>query len=590
MADTTSQALTAANTSVKVVFELEKSLLDLLRVLIPDKSPLQELLEKEMEAGNVNVEMLKEENKNEIRTLLQKQGLKENQDFFIRTMHRVDGESYINLFYHIKDEKTILGEVGKLDPGGRANHECNEFYQALQKAGIEIDGTIDINKFEQFLKSEGVKINTSQPLSEDDKEMVEKLLRNSFADMSEGEKSVLLKKVAQSGVIENIVASQMAGNVSHDTLTKLAKGDRIYTMSGVGMEQMQTMEKRAEVYGLKFHGEPQGDGSFKVSFASKDEDVMKRVLADTKYDLYGPAGDIYKKQLQFENQYNIDVINSVNGNPPRFPDSTEIKDGSMLVGTQLEVIQDRNGNPVIGADGKQMEARQTLEISHKGMFMNKDIDGASQRAFGDNCKKLTQNFLGNGAVLLNPQQAQAYKNATSEKERLGILLVAKENAEHGIVQKPVFSKQDVEVIKEHEKLRNIVSKKLDAIQPSDGKMLAPLVALSPVVRYVNDQILNGEQRKDTNQYYRGGGNFINRGNMESLDIADALSEDERTYVDGAVDSIDSDLTNWEDTTESFIINNDMEQNILNDTLDIESLDANLDIGDAYGDLIENQQF
>lgn len=564
MADLSGQALTAANTSIKVSYELQKMFLELLKMLIPEDTPLQDVLEKEMEKGNVKVEMLPDEDKEKLREMLKKQGLVEGKDFFLKTYHRLDGENYTSLFYYVKDEDKILGDLNKFDPSGRANKENNDFHDIIQRAGINPDRSIDLNKFDMYLKSQGINIDLNKEISPEDKAYAESILKNSFDGMTEEEKNVCAKKIAGSGILQQLYVSKMAGIIEPTQLFNISGKKDIKTISHINENELAAIEKRAEIYGLRFAAKPQADGTFRVSFSGKDEDVMRRVFADTKYDLYGKAGEIYNSQLTFEKEYSEKLYNTVHGNPPRYPDGTEIANGSMFVEMKVSKIHDRDGDFVKDSNGNKVMARQTLEVGPKTLFINKEIEGALQKSgFGKD--SLKQKFDARDAVLLNPQQATAYKNATTEKERMAIIFAAKENAEHGLPQKPVITKQDVETIKEHEKLRSIISKKLDATQPYEGKMLSPIVALSPVIRYVNDQVINGEQKKDTTEYYQGGDNFVNRAGMESLDIADALSEDQRQYVSKAVNNLGEELgvmNDLEDSTNEFMLDNILENRII----------------------------
>lgn len=546
MADTGSQALTMANTNIKVSFELERALIEFFRTLIdliPDPT-VADTMRKEMEKGHVNVELIDEKDKSEMKDLLSKQGMKEGKDYIFGTWRRPDGEPVLAIFYNIKDEEKVLGEKAKIDPAGRMNKENNEFYESLKKFGVNIDGTVNKEQMDKFFQSCGVDFRSQKDIPERDLEYASKLISSKFNFMSEEQKNAIVQKLCRSGAIEQLYATKAAGIVGNKTLLNHATDHlsrhAVKSIHDLKETDVLALSKRAEMYGLKIAVNGSESKGYTVSFAQKDEDIMRRVQLDAKYDLYGEAGEIYKKTLAYEAKYSKQVLESViNG---EYPDGKALPDGCMLVGSVQEQVLDRKGNPVTDEKGNPVMARQTLEISGSKARMNADLhDKGAVQTFltskNDYEKNITKNFGNSKPVLLNPSQAKAYKEASSESERMKILERARVYAEHGISNKPVISRREKELIKQHEKMRMNIFQKLEQSRPAEGKLLSSLLA-SPLVMYVKDQIINNEQSHDKDEYFSGGNNFINEAEMESSSASGSLSEEERRFIKDALESLE----------------------------------------------------
>lgn len=546
MADTGSQALTMANTNIKVSFELERALIEFFRTLIdliPDPT-VADTMRKEMEKGHVNVELIDEKDKSEMKDLLSKQGMKEGKDYIFGTWRRPDGEPVLAIFYNIKDEEKVLGEKAKIDPAGRMNKENNEFYESLKKFGVNIDGTVNKEQMDKFFQSCGVDFRSQKEIPERDLEYASKLISSKFNFMSEEQKNAIVQKLCRSGAIEQLYATKAAGIVGNKTLLNHATDHlgrhAVKSIHDLKETDVLALSKRAEMYGLKIAVNGSESKGYTVSFAQKDEDIMRRVQLDAKYDLYGEAGEIYKKTLVYEAKYSKQVLESViNG---EYPDGKALPDGCMLVGSVQEQVLDRKGNPVTDEKGNPVMARQTLEISGSKARMNADLhDKGAVQTFltskNDYEKNITKNFGNSKPVLLNPSQAKAYKEASSESERMKILERARVYAEHGISNKPVISRREKELIKQHEKMRMNIFQKLEQSRPTEGKLLSSLLA-SPLVMYVKDQIINNEQSHDKDEYFSGGNNFINEAEMESSSASGSLSEEERRFIKDALESLE----------------------------------------------------
>lgn len=563
MADMGSQALTTANTNIKVSFELEKALLELMRALvnlIPDPT-VADTMRSEMEKGHVKAEMLDEKDRPEIKKLLSNQGLKEGKDYMFATYRRQDGEPFLTLFYNIKDEEKVLGETAKIDPCGRINKQNSDFFHAASEAGIGMDKTVDAEKMEKFFQSCGVNFDMSKPLSKEDRAYAESLIDSRFNFMSEEQKNSIAQKLSQSGAIEKLYAARAAGIVRNQVLLKHSMDNlghaSVKNIHDLSETEVLACSKRAEMYGLKIAVNGPNNEKYTMSFAQKDEYIMQRVYMDTKYDLYGQAGDLYKKQLEFEAGYYKQVMSSVLNK--ECPDGSKIPDGCMLVGTKPEPIIGKDKKPVLDANGYQVMARQTLDISRNRAKMNADLGNPkAAQSFNmsnkDFKEKLEHNFGNSQPVLLNPEQAKAYKSASSEKERMRVIQQAKENPEHGFMQKPVFSKDDLNIIEQHEKLRRTACAGVEQPQSADGKTLSPL-STSPLSMYVKEHILNSTQNHDAKDFMNQENSFLNRHDGVILDTCD-LTKEEQAYINEASEKMEDTydtIDSLEDGTNSFEI-------------------------------------
>lgn len=557
MADASGQALSAVSTTMKVTTDLELMLLNLLKTalaLVPDKN-LVTVMRKEMELGHVEAEMFNHGDRDEVRKRLAEHGLKEGKDYLFETYRRVDGETYTVLFYNIKDKDTIQGVKNEFEPTDATRRQNEEFLAIMQKAGINPDGTMDVKKFNAFCESKGIHFDFSRPLPEDDRKYAENLISSQFSRLSPNEMNMFAQKCKQTGLLDQMYATRAAGFIRPKTLYDMSKdsaGRPMVNEIKCSEEQLFALEKRAHTYGLRMSQTgPGNDGKYTVFFASKDADTMRRVYADAEYDLTGKAGGLYKEQINFENRYTEQVMNAaIDGT---YPDGTKLPDGCMLVTLSVAPLEDGNGNIMKDRDGNEIRGRQTLEFDKNRTYINSDAGKDSPNArtvmskSNENYKDRLKNaVVKEKPVLLTPQLADAYKKATSEKERMAVLQKAQEEGVHGLEKKPVMTKEDMETIREHERVRELVTKKLQEKLPEYSKMAAYIYSVGSYESYFYDQMINREHSKDEREYYGGGDNFENKAEMESGDLADAFSGEDIRDADRQASEISESMSMFDD--------------------------------------------
>lgn len=537
--------VTTGNTTVKTTLEAYRMSMELMKLLvglIPEPN-ITNTMKKDMEEGNVIVDLFDKKHADAIRDELNKAGMKEGKDFLLTNYYRVDGKEYTAVFYNISDKDKVHGAVSSFDENHLCNRECSQAYANLKCMGMNQDGTIDIEKFDKFCKSKGANFDFSKPLAKQDVEFAKSLLNNEYNHLSAQQQDIIAKKMVAYGAVDLFLANSSPGLVDEKTLKSWATikdgKTEIMSLQKVPFEQVKALEKRAEQYGTVMSVTGPQNGGYTVSFPAEDQKQMERIYAEANYDLHGKAGDLYKQQIRFASEYKSEVLNSITSRT--YPDNEKLKEGSLLVGTKVEPMLDKNGQPIIDPKtNNPVMGRQTLEVAKDRMFLNeagKKANMSAQTTLKDSDRTndfIKGAFSDSNPVLLNPEDAKRYKSATTEKERLKILNEAQQKGEHGLRAKPMLTKEDCEIIKKHEQMRELVEKKLQEEYPTGDKMAAYINSISPLEMYMNDQLINSETSQNAREYYRGGENFVNRADLESGNFADAISDEDQRFIDEAV--------------------------------------------------------
>lgn len=460
-----STALTTANTTSKIVGELEKMILDLLKMLvklIPDPT-VANTMKKEMEKGHVKVEFFNEEDKDQVKDLLAEKGLKEGKDYIMATYHRIDGENYASVFYNIKDEHLIHETQKEMNHNSNITKDNYDFLQTMGEVGVNLDGTVDIDQFNAFCKSKGINVDLSKELTQDEKSLVSAMFTKQYQHYSPNQLNKIALGLKSGGALDKLAYNKSPGVVDAQTLYGLSKEQgtaSIKRINGLSSIEAYTLSEKATANGLRICVEgPNINDQYVVSFASKDINTMKRAYADMKYDLQGEVGDIYKQYYDFKNTYATETINTALTG--QLPDKATVPEGSMIVSTEVKPLNeiDKAGNlsDIKDENGDVKYGRQTLTFGKNNYVLNAEDATRGKNVIAKDDKKSIESLFGNpNIVYLNPQQAEAYRTAIDEKARLDILNEAKESGEHGFASKPILTQENIEKIQKHESLREIV--------------------------------------------------------------------------------------------------------------------------------------
>lgn len=79
------------------------------------------------------------------------------------------------------------------------------------------------------------------------------------------------------------------------------------------------------------------DGTYRIRFAEHDLDKIERIRLDVATTLAGPAKDLYKEQLNWKNEYEKTIMNTIISG--KYPDGSTVAEGSAIAGTDGKRVE-----------------------------------------------------------------------------------------------------------------------------------------------------------------------------------------------------------------------------------------------------------
>lgn len=213
-------------------------------------------------------------------------------------------------------------------------------------------------------------------------------------------------------VVNDFYDSRSQGIFTADYINTYANGE-VREIRGLSEEEATLYVERCKDMHVPVNVEGPADGLFRIRFAEKDLDKMERVRLDTALSMQGPAGGLYQQHLNWQNEYNREVLNAVITG--KFPDGRTVPEGCALV----------------GRDGKRVEVtKQYIKIFEGGSSQR-----FSRNADADTLKKNTEQISRfvkgiDHPVFLNSQEYTHQMNMDTRdrdiyfanQERIGFLL------------------------------------------------------------------------------------------------------------------------------------------------------------------------
>lgn len=539
------------NASIKATADIVICMLTLVKAAIdkiPDPS-VQNVMRKDLEKGNVRMELFDRSMQDDVRKALSDAGLKEGKDYILHTYHELSGDVYTALFYNVKDADIIEGTKKDLQIDDEIKKGCYGFAQKLKEAGIDLDATVDLEAFDAYCKSKGVQFDFSKTPNKDDFDYAMKLISSEFSQLSDQQKKEFAYKACQSGLIDELDRTKTFGLVTKQTLYNTSKENGKPSVMKIECSDIGIMAiaDRAKAYGIRVaEVGPNSQDKTYVAFAEKDEAVMRRVYAEAAYDLTGPAGKIYSDQIKFRTSYSQQAMNAFLSG--KFPDGNTLPDGCMLVGTKVKSLCDKNINIVKGKDGQPIMGRPTIEMDGKRVQINKGLQNEVQgikTVMNQTDSKYAENvknaIVDSEPVLLSPQQADAYRRATTEREKSAIIMDAQKSGMHGLIKRPELSSEQAEAVREHEKYRELVMAKYREMRPDEQyKMAASVYSISSIKLFLEDEKINEKVSKNEREYHSHGNNF-ERAELENTDFADGISDEDMRKIDQYAANLDNEM-------------------------------------------------
>ena len=131
-------------------------------------------------------------------------------------------------------------------------------------------------------------------------------------------------------------AERQGGIVDFKSLDTYSDG-RMKTINNIDKNELMLFDKQCKAYGVPYAIQGPENGKYEISFADRDRDEMERIRLDTATALTGKSAPIYIKQLEYENQTQLNIRQSVLTGKDK--ESNE----NIKVGT---VVVDRDGRKI----------------------------------------------------------------------------------------------------------------------------------------------------------------------------------------------------------------------------------------------------
>ena len=213
-------------------------------------------------------------------------------------------------------------------------------------------------------------------------------------------------------IVNDFYDSRSSGVYTADYINYYSNGN-VREVKGLSEEEAILFVERCKGAHVPVNVEGPSDGKFRLRFAEKDLDKMNRIRIDTAVSMHGPAGNLYREQLKWRNDYGKAVLNSVITG--KFPDGRTVPEGSAII--------DRSG--------KRIEVtKQYIKVFESGSSksFSRNADAALMRKNMEEVSRFAKGM--ESPVFLSGKEYSMQKNMDtfdrqaffSEKERAGFLL------------------------------------------------------------------------------------------------------------------------------------------------------------------------
>lgn len=235
--------------------------------------------------------------------------------------------------------------------------------------------------------------------------------------------------------VRSFYAEREGGLVDPKTLAAYSQG-MMKEIHGIDKEELMMFDKQSKAYKVPYCVEGPENGLYTIRFGDRDQDEMEKIRIDTAVIMTSKAGNIYRKQLQYENDNFLKLRYAVLNGIDKDTDTQIMKDS---------VIVDRSGK-TIAFENNGVRCTDTFNMK----FYNKNNVQYKQNVNDFICGMQKP-------VLLTKEQYQAYKLETNKEE----FLVETERK----LGCPELTKDDLDLIAKEKRERDIIEGKLSQNHP-----------------------------------------------------------------------------------------------------------------------------
>lgn len=222
-----------------------------------------------------------------------------------------------------------------------------------------------------------------------------------------------------------------SGIVDHQILSAYAEG-RVRELSNLDRYEATLCAEHAEKRGLKVVIMEPVKGCFTVSYAERDADAFNRIKADVAIELSGLAGKALKKQLDYENEKVLSMIDLAKNYDKK--ESLYFVD---LKGRTMEIDWDG-----ISIEGE----REFITLERTDLDFNEKVESMILEM--------------NGPVMLTKEQKEALDQTADKKSFL--VKVEHEN------NRPVYTEEERNAIREMSLKKELYELKLASLEPDQA--------------------------------------------------------------------------------------------------------------------------
>lgn len=234
-------------------------------------------------------------------------------------------------------------------------------------------------------------------------------------------------------------AERQGGIVDFKSLDTYSDG-RMKTINNIDKNELMLFDKQCKAYGVPYAIQGPENGKYEISFADRDRDEMERIRLDTATALTGKSAPIYIKQLEYENQTQLNIRQSV------------------LTGKDKESNENiKVGTVVVDRDGRK------IEFTKRGVMCTDEFSQKFYKRDKPDFKKSVDSFFCdmNKPVILEKDEYAKYKLEYNKE-----YFLIKAEKQQG---RPELSQEEMSILANELKQRDIIEKKLMKEHPTDFK-------------------------------------------------------------------------------------------------------------------------
>lgn len=215
--------------------------------------------------------------------------------------------------------------------------------------------------------------------------------------------------------------------IDNSTMAAYSNGC-VRSVSNLSYEEAVLFTEHAEKKGIPLVVEEQKQGSFKVTYAEKDQGILNRIKANVAMELSGPAGEALKKQLLYEGrkaEYQTDLILNYNKSEPFY--LVDLKGREMVVDQKGITYQSKEGtNTVERTEPDFLERANALYLDMKGPVLLTEEQKKEFETEVEKKKYLVEREREQGRPSYTREEYQAIREMIQKRELYEIKLALAE--------------------------------------------------------------------------------------------------------------------------------------------------------------------